>query len=88
MKVTVSGYVLALAKEANGNKNIVRSYIEYVCDYNAAKDDFDKDIKDITIDDVYAKNEYEIAYVSGKFIEGYSELVEIIQVFDWNVDIE
>ncbi len=88
MYVIVEGYVLALARVKKYNEEkIIRTYIKYECN-TTRYDTFDKDIQEIDINDVYAPDEYEVASVFGKFTEGDSVLTEIIQVFDWSVDIE
>ena len=88
MYVTVEGYVLALARVQKFNETkVVRTYVKYECDYDANKETFSKDIKDVTVDDIYAVDEYDIITVQG-YIEGDSEITEILQVFDWKVEIE
>lgn len=88
MIVTTEGYIWALAKVKKFNETkVVRTYVKYESDYNPDKETFDKDIKDITIEDVAYPNEYDIVTVQG-FIEGDSEVIEILQVFDWRVEIE
>lgn len=89
MIVTTEGYILALAKVKKFNETkVVRTYIKYECDYDAQKETFSKDIEDVTIDDVLYTDEYEIACVSGKFIQGDDEIKEILQIFDWSIEIE
>lgn len=88
MIVTVEGYVLALAKVQKFSENqIVRCYVKFSSDYDARTETFSKDIKDITVDDIYAADEYDIVTVHG-FIEGDSEITDILQVFDWKVEVE
>lgn len=88
MYVTVEGYVLALAKVKRFDEaQIVRCYVKFSSDYDARTETFDKDIKKITIEDVAYPDEYDVVTVHG-FIEGDSEVTEILQVFDWKVEIE
>ena len=86
MIVTTEGFILALAKVKKFNENqIVRCYVKFTSDYVNEK--FDKDIRDITIEDVAYPDEYDIITVQG-FIEGDSQITEIVQVYDWKVEIE
>lgn len=86
MIVTTEGYILALAKVKKFDEaQIVRCYVKFTSD--CVNDVFDKDIRDITIEDVAYPDEYDIITVQG-FIEGDSEITDILQVFDWKVEIE
>ena len=88
MIVIIEGYILALAKVKKFNETkVVRTYVKYESDYNPDKETFDKDIKDITIEDIPYPDEYDVITVQA-FLEGNSEVIEILQVFDWKVEIE
>lgn len=88
MLVTIEGYILALAKiKGLVDNKIIRTYVKYSCNYDRNKEEFDKDINDITLDDIYALDEYDIASVSGKFVYGENEIEKIIKIFDWSLDV-
>lgn len=86
MYVTVEGYILALAKVKKFNEaQIIRCYVKFTSD--CVNDVFNKDIRNITIEDIAYPDEYDIVTVQG-FIEGKSEITDILQVFDWKVEVE
>lgn len=88
MQVTIEGKILALANiDNNSYISVILTDVSYLADYQGYNI-IDKDIYDLSIDDVYDTSKFLVADVfKCKFIKGVGEITKLIQVIDFDIDI-